>query len=263
MDFVKRSILDMKELRQSEDAFVDKLFADVPVCSAALLIATHARAYLDLNRAENELDPDMFAPPLDTCSLDVSYRVQAGLGVVPEYVAQDTPIYKERLPAREAEKRLVSVHRPYHQKLKSLLEKCRQEFGVAFLIDCHSMPSEPPINPKVSKPPTIILGDCWGSACMRDLTDITETLFLKAGFNVRRNVPYSGGYSTSSYGAPNSGIHALQIEISRALYMDEETLTPLPEFDAVKEAIGHISQELVAKIMERIHDHKPASQAAE
>lgn len=262
-DFVKRSILNMNALRQSEDAFVDELFEGVPACSAALLIATHARAYLDLNRAENELDPDLFIPPLDKSALDVSYRVQAGLGVVPQYVAENTPIYKERLPAREAEKRLMLVHRPYHQKLSALLEECRQEFGVAFLIDCHSMPSEPLTNPKASTVPTIILGDCWGSACMRDLTDITETLFMKAGFNVRRNVPYSGGYSTSSYGAPSSGVHALQIEISRALYMDEQTLTPLPEFHALKEAIGHISQDIVTKVMERLANHNPISQAAE
>ncbi|MEX0300369.1 MAG: N-formylglutamate amidohydrolase, partial [Kordiimonas sp.] len=121
-DFVEKSPLTTEDLRRSEDAFVDKLFESVPSSSASLLVATHARAYVDLNRAENELDPAMFSPKLDSSLLDVSYRVQAGLGVIPQYVAEDTPIYHEPLPAREAEKRLKLIHRPYHQKLSTLLD---------------------------------------------------------------------------------------------------------------------------------------------
>lgn len=262
-DFVKRSRLSMKDLRRSEDAFVDQLFESIPANQASLLIATHARAYLDLNRAKNELDPEMFTPKLDDAPLNISYRVQAGLGVVPQYVAENTPIYSHPLPAREAEKRISTIHQPYHQKLKELLKIRQKEFGIAFLIDCHSMPSE--IRPKGTKSstPDIILGDCWGSACMRDLTDVAEKLFLEAGFNVRRNVPYSGGYSTSSYGAPEAGIHALQIEISRALYMDEEALTPLPEFNAVRQAIGEASQKLVAEITNKLVETQGLPRAAE
>ncbi len=263
IDFAQKSPLTMEDLRRSEDAFVDKLFDSIPFSSASLLIATHARAYVDLNRAENELDPKLFSPELDKDLLDISYRVQAGLGVIPQYVAENTPIYNEPLPAREAEKRLGLIHRPYHQQLSKLMNDLRQKHGIAFLIDCHSMPSEPTPQSKKTSFPMIVLGDCWGSACMRDLTDIAETLFLKAGLSVRRNVPYSGGYSTNTYGDPKSGIHALQIEINRSLYMDEKNLIPLPEFDAVQKIIAEVSHSLVNEVMQRVSDADLKAQAAE
>jgi len=245
-DFTKRSTLNLAELRRSEDAFVDQFFETVPTYNAALLIATHARAYLDLNRAENELDPRLFSPQLSPHDLNVSFRVQAGLGAIPQYVAEDMLIYDQPLPAREAAKRIDTIHKPYHKKLAQLLAATITEHGIAFLIDCHSMPGEQ--STKKHKGPDIVLGDCWGTACMRDLTDIAETLFLQEGFSVRRNVPYSGGYSTSSYGAPGQNIHALQIEINRALYMDEKTLIPSEGFSAVQNKIATISRNLIMRV---------------
>lgn len=264
-DFKNRSVLELTDLRRSEDAFVDQLFEDAPNSHAALLVATHARAYLDLNRASNELDPSMFTPKLDESELNISYRVQAGLGAIPQYVAENMPIYDRPLPARDAIKRIDSVHKPYHEKLRAILDDFVAKYGIAFLIDCHSMPSDTrgATSQRNTGTPNIVLGDCWGSSCMRDLTDIAETLFLEEGFLVRRNVPYSGGYSTSYYGAPKTGVHALQIEISRSLYMDEETLTPLPEFEAIKRSISVISRKLGASITERAAKYGKITRAAE
>ncbi|MBL4837933.1 MAG: N-formylglutamate amidohydrolase [Kordiimonadaceae bacterium] len=263
-DFKARSVLTENTLRKSEDAFVDKLFADVSAQRASLLIATHARAYLDLNRAENELDPKLFTPQLASETVNISHRVQAGLGIIPQFVAENTPIYASLLPAREAEKRIKAIHGPYHRKLAHLLNKNLTTHGAAILIDCHSMPSDSLTGgSKIKQTPDIILGDCWGTSCRADLTDLAETLLLSAGFNVRRNVPYSGGFSTAFYGEPEAGIHALQIEINRSLYMDEATLRPLPAFDAVQQKLAIFSQHLIATMTKRIKRAAIGSLAAE
>ncbi len=243
--FRARSILSDAELRQSEDAFVDELFSWVPKKGACLLAATHARAYLDLNRAAGELDPNLFSPPLDPSRLDISHRVRSGLGIIPSIVAEGAYIYKEPLPAREAEKRVKEIHAPYHGKLHELLDNRRKRFGSAFLLDCHSMPSEVSAITGKSKHPDIILGDNWGSACAAQLTATAEEALLDAGFHVRRNVPYSGGYSTQHYGNPNARLHALQIEINRSLYMNERTYEKLPQFEEVKAALEKAMSQVI------------------
>ncbi|TNE60935.1 MAG: N-formylglutamate amidohydrolase [Alphaproteobacteria bacterium] len=233
--FLRSAKLELNTLRLSEDAFVDKLFEPVPALGATLLVATHARSYLDLNRGATELDAGMFNPPLDARELYVSHRVKAGLGMIPKQVAEGLNIYDGLLPAREALARVEGVHRPYHDKLRTLLDARRRSFGRAVLVDCHSMPSDSGLPQKrrgrAALPgPDIVLGDCWGTACGRELSDIAEDMLVRAGFSVRRNVPYAGGYITQHYGSPGAGIHALQIEINRALYMDEEKLLPLDGF---------------------------------
>jgi N-formylglutamate amidohydrolase len=248
-DFEARSRLAPSALKKSEDAFVDELFASVTDFGGTQLVATHARAFLDLNRADNELDPSLFTPELDSQDLNISHRVKAGLGLIPGVIAEGVNIYSNRLPAREADKRRDAIHRPYHSKLKSLLDERKTRYGRAYLIDCHSMPSEG--GKKKRRGPDIVLGDSWGSACSRELTSLAEELFIGAGFNVRRNVPYSGGYSTVHYGNPAEGIEALQIEINRAIYMDEETQRPLPEFDDIAASLIEASKELVSKTMKR------------
>lgn len=248
-------------LRMSEDAFVDDLFADARKHGACLIVATHARAYLDLNRGENELDSSMFDPALDEASLDPTHRVKAGLGIIPRLVAEGLPIYKKTLPAREAERRIGAVYRPYHTQLRGLLEARQKHFGQAILIDCHSMPSEAKQNRRRLRPtgPDIVLGDNWGGACARELTSLAEELLIRAGFKVRRNVPYSGGFSTQHYGNPNKGRHALQIEINRAIYMNEQSVTPLPEFDEIKEKLSLFSKRLIAEIPRALPQLRDAS----
>lgn len=242
-----RSILSEHDLRTSEDAYVDTLFKDITAAGGTLLIATHARAYLDLNRAANELDPAMFTPPLDEATVKETHRVRAGLGLVPGIVAEGMPIYKAPLPAREAFARLNSVYHPYHAKLTAILEAKRSRFGHAVLIDCHSMPSESSHRRRGKIGPDIVLGDNWGSACARELTSMMEEIAIRAGFAVRRNVPYSGGFTTQNYGAPNQGFHALQVEICRSLYMNEETLEQHAHFSDVRSRFQQVSSELIER----------------
>ena len=231
------SRLDIQAIRLSEDAYVDAIFADMPQVGAAMMVATHARAYVDLNRAADELDPDMFHPPLAEESVRRTHRVRAGLGIIPAIVSRGTNIYHDRLPAREAHRRIEAIHRPYHAMLAETLAGLRRRHGMAVLIDCHSMPSADASGGASrrfgwgsGRPwPDIVLGDCWGQSCGRALSDLAEDLFIRAGFSVRRNIPYAGGYATRHYGVPGEGIHALQIELCRALYMDETTLMPHPD----------------------------------
>jgi len=249
-EFIARTHLSVPALSQSADAFVDMLFDRVPTFGATLLTATYGRAYLDLNRSSNELDADMFTPKLNSDTLINSLKVQAGLGLIPRLVAEDIPIYKHLLPAREATKRCDTIHQPYHEKLASLIAARREQFGTAFLIDCHSMPSEAPIRPGMrhrhrSKTADIVLGDCWGSACDRELTSMAEEYFISEGFRVRRNLPYSGGFSTLHYGKPECGVNALQIEINRGIYMDEISQTTLPEFSEIQNALINVSKRIV------------------
>lgn len=244
---IKATSLETHSLRLSEDAYVDRLFAAAPEHGANLLIATHARAYLDLNRAENELDPEMFHPSLEEDTLDITHRVRAGLGIIPKLVAEGMPIYDSTMPAREALFRINNVYRPYHNKLASLLAARQAQFGQAVLIDCHSMPSETPAGRRRGRStgPDVVLGDNWGASCDRRLTSLAEELLIRAGFSVRRNVPYSGGFSTQHYGNPNKGQHALQIELSRSLYMNETTLQPLPSFPEVEKKLRWFVSHLI------------------
>ncbi|WP_262690161.1 N-formylglutamate amidohydrolase [Kordiimonas aestuarii] len=241
-------------LRMSEDAYVDRLFWAAPRHGASLVVATHARAYLDLNRSELELDPEMFSPALDENTLDISHRVKAGLGLIPKLVGEGLSIYKASLPAREAFHRIDTVYKPYHGELRTLLEARQRQFGSAVLIDCHSMPSEMPSGRRRNRNigPDIVLGDCWGASCARELTSLAEELLIRAGFSVRRNVPYSGGFATQHYGKPNAGFHALQIEISRSLYMDETTLEPLACFDEIENKMAWFTETLIREYGEQL-----------
>jgi len=244
-DFTAIAALGNTALRRSEDAYVDRLFEGVTEFGGTQLIATYARAYLDLNRAANELDATMFTPALNSANLDETHRVKAGLGLIPTIISENVPIYSSKLPAREAAKRTARVHTPYHSKLKALLAEKKARYGKAYLIDCHSMPSEG--GRRRRRGPDIVLGDSWGSSCARELTSLAEELFLNAGFTVRRNVPYSGGFSTLHYGKPEENIEALQIEISRAIYMDETAIAPLPEFEEVRSRLLSVARDLISR----------------
>ncbi len=236
-DMQDKSPLSKTELRISEDAFVDELFDWVPSEGACLLVATYARAYLDLNRATNELDPAMFTPQLPIDTVNISQRVKSGLGLIPAIVAEGKHIYTAPLPARAAAQRTESIHAPYHTKLRELLDSRIKRTRQAYFIDCHSMPSEEKPLSGFSKQPDIILGDCWGQSCSSQLTTVVEEQLTKNGFKVRRNVPYSGGYATSHYGKPLHHTHALQIEINRAIYMNEDTLEKHPDFNEIKKRL--------------------------
>lgn len=239
------SKLDAHQLRLSEDAFVDDLFDGVTVSGATQLVATHARSFLDLNRAADELEPSMFSGDMGDHEIDLNNRVKAGLGVVPRIIGEGMPIYGGLIPIREAFKRLDEIYTPYHDTLKNLLLARLKQFDRAILIDCHSMPSGPELGKRSQAQPDIVLGDCWGTSCSRDLTSLVERLFIETGFQVRRNVPYAGGYATRHYGAPARDCHALQIEINRSLYMNEKTVEKLDHFDEVAQRIQDVCRVMI------------------
>lgn len=230
-DLLALSPLPLGALRSSEDSFVDRLFAAAPRLGAPLLAVNVARAYVDTNREPYELDPFMFTGPLPLEANAESERVHAGLGTIPRIVAGNQRIYNRRLPIADALKRIRTIYEPVHRALGGLIEDTRSRFGHAVLIDCHSMPSGStflrlPVRPAAD----IILGDRFGTSCTPALIDAADRTLRGLGYRVARNQPYSGGYNTQHYGRPRLGVHALQIELNRALYMDEKRFEPTAGF---------------------------------
>lgn len=232
------------QLRSSEDAFVDELFGDAPGHGAPLLAALVPRACVDLNRAPDDLDPALIA---GASRRFLNPRIAAGLGVIPRVVAEGRPILEGKLTLAEAQRRISSYYHPYHAQLQILLEQSRARFGMAILFDCHSMPHDALASaPSVwGRRPNIVLGDRFGASCDRWLIDAATDIFAAAGFVVARNAPFAGGYITQSYGRPQVRMHALQIEVDRALYMDETRVEKLAAFEEVRARIGGAVAELV------------------
>ena len=236
--FLAMTRLDHLSIRQSEDAWVDELFARAPHLGAPMLRAHFPRAYLDVNREPWELDPTMFVEPLSERFNTTSPRVAAGLGTLARVVAENKPIYHDRLTLDDARMRIEGIYHPYHAALQKLLREAISAFGVALLIDCHSMPRITRANDKAA--PDIVLGDRYGTTCAPGLVDLAETIFSSAGLKVARNRPYAGGFATRTYGRPQHGVHALQIEISRHLYMNEVTLAKNADFDAIRALVERL-----------------------
>ena len=228
--FLAASDLDPLTLRRSEDSFVDEIFAGAVELGAPLLRAHFPRAYLDVNREPYELDPAMFADALPAHANTKSLRVAGGLGTIARVVAEQTEIYRTRLPYSEAEGRIRDIYMPFHETLRGLLERTHRQFGDAVLLDCHSMPSTagPFDEDTGTDRPDIVLGDRYGTACSSGLVEAAENILQSMGYAVARNNPYAGGFNTEHYGAPAQGLHALQIEINRTLYMDEKKVQRLP-----------------------------------
>ena len=241
--FIAQSVLDAHTLRSSEDAFVDELFDAAPACGAPLLAARVPRAWIDLNRACDELDPALIE---GVPRSGHNPRISSGLGVIPRVVANGRAIYAGRIARAEAEARIETAWRPYHAALRRLTDDSLAQFGQAVLIDCHSMPHEAiEAHARPGQPrPEVVLGDRFGAAARRDVMDRIEAAFLAAGLRVARNAPFAGAYITQAYGRPSRNAHAIQIEIDRALYMDEDRITRRPDFDAFRDLIGGVVAEI-------------------
>jgi len=237
--FLEGAALPLKVLRRSEDAHIDVLFGTVPELGAPLVRALFPRSYVDPNRAEYELDPILFGPRVHALSGQISQRASAGLGVIPRLAGEGSAIYEAMLPLDEAFERLASCYRPYHAALAGELAAARDQFGQCILIDCHSMPTAS------ARGADIVLGDRFGSSCSPELTGHAERIFSSLGFKVVRNRPYAGGFATERYGQPAESSHALQIEISRALYMDERTLEPHQGFAQLKTRLERFAAALL------------------
>ncbi len=229
--FVAAARLDPLALRRSEDSFVEELFAAAPAHGAPLLAATFPRVFCDVNREPWELDPGMFDGPLPSFVNTASPRVCAGLGTIARVVATGEAVYRRKLSFAEAEERIRRYWQPYHAALAALIAETRSRFGCCLLVDCHSMPTHPV---QAASPPDVVLGDAHGTACAPRATRLMEEALQDLGYRVRRNDPYAGGYVTRHYGRPREGVHALQIEIARTLYMDEARIERLPRMAALR-----------------------------
>lgn len=243
--FMRRSALSELAIRSSEDAFVDQLIDTAPDHGAPLLLATVPRAFVDLNRSADELDPALIEGVRKSGH---NPRVASGLGVIPRVVSNGRAIYRGKLSQLEATNRLNAYWHPYHNALSALLQEAHTAFGEAILMDFHSMPHEA-LDGAVrrgQKRPDVVIGDRFGASASALLVDQIEAAFASAGFNVARNTPFAGAYITQTYGRPSRRQHALQIEIDRSLYMNEETLTPNAGFNEVRAALGEVIAEVCA-----------------
>lgn len=243
-DFLRATMLDERAIRSSEDAFVDRLFDTAPALGAPLLAATVPRAFVDLNRGADELDPAVVrgarAPAHNP-------RISSGLGVIPRVVANGREIYRGKLDIAQARARLDGVWHPYHATLQGLLDDSKRMFGAAILIDCHSMPHEavramPGI---AGRKPQVVLGDRFGAACAPEIVDRIESAFVGVGLRVVRNTPFAGAFIAQHYGRPSRRQHTIQVEIDRALYMDEAEIRPSADFPGFRQVLRGVIAEII------------------
>ncbi|MEP2919958.1 N-formylglutamate amidohydrolase [Sulfitobacter sp.] len=237
--FLRKTVLNEHAIRSSEDAFVDQLFECAPEYGAVFIKAGAPRAYVDLNRARDELDPALIE---GARRLAHNPRVASGLGVIPRVVANGRAIYRGKITLAEAQDRIARYWEPYHEKLQSLLDAAHARHGQTVLIDCHSMPHEAmdSVARGGMRRPDVVLGDRFGAAASGEVVDRIEAAFEQAGFSVTRNVPFAGAYITQAYGKPSKGQHAVQVEIDRSLYMNEQLIRPNGDFESVRAALRKV-----------------------
>jgi N-formylglutamate amidohydrolase len=244
-DMMDAAALDADAIRRSEDAFVDKLAGSAPVFGIPLISACYARAYIDVNREPYELDQAMFEDRLPAYANVRTARVAAGLGSIARVVAEGQEIYRRKLTFADACARIDHVHRPYHAALQALIEDAKRRCGFAVLIDWHSMPSAAARGGGAQiRGSDVVLGDRFGAACAPALSCLLDDQLTALGYRVSRNAPYAGGHTTAFYGRPAAGVHALQIELNRGLYLDEASLEPAKGFDRLAQDLSRLFQVL-------------------
>jgi N-formylglutamate amidohydrolase len=219
-EFIDASRIDLPALRRSEDSFMDELIAGLSDLGFPTVRVNFPRSYVDVNREPYELDPRMFAGRLPSFANTRSMRVAGGLGTIPRVVGDGQEIYRERLSVDNALARIETLYKPYHRALRRLINKAHQAFGAVMVVDCHSMPSIG-VSREEPRRPDLVIGDRYGTSCAALLPDKVEETMVRLGYSVGRNKPYAGGFITEHYGNPASGLHTIQLELNRAIYMDE------------------------------------------
>jgi len=242
-EFLSLTRLDERSIRRSEDSYVDELIAPSVGLGAPLLRANFPRAFVDVNREPYELDPKMFAGSLPTYANVRSVRVAGGLGTIARIVSESEEIYAGPLHVEEGLARIDAVYKPYHRALRELIVDTHNRFGFAVLLDCHSMPSTVRGGSGRLRP-DVVIGDRYGTSCAGELTDATAQCLTRLGYSVSRNKPYAGGFITEHYGQPGRGLHAMQIEVNRCLYMDERTLAKTQGFARLAADLSRLTAEL-------------------
>ena len=257
--FLIASRLDLPTLRRSEDSFVDDLAMGVVERGYPLMRAHFPRCYVDVNREPYELDPRMFDGRLPSFANTRSMRVAGGLGTVARVVGDAQEIYDQRLSVDDALRRIESLYKPYHRALRRLFTRMHREFGAAVLVDCHSMPST--TGPKDERPRAdVVLGDRYGTSCVAAVSETVETTLRQLGYAVSRNKPYAGGFITEHYGNPAAGLHAIQLEINRALYMDERRFERAQGFARLAADIEVLAEKLAALPIEELRPYRAAAE---
>ena len=227
--FLQSSRLELATLRRSEDSFVDELAFGVVARGYPLMRAHFPRCYVDVNREPYELDPRMFEGRLPSFANTRSMRVAGGLGTVARVVGDAQEIYDQRIPVDEALQRIESLYKPYHRALRRLFGRLHRDHGAAVLVDCHSMPSTASSRDERNRP-DFVLGDRYGTSCVAMISETVEQTLRSCGYSVSRNKPYAGGFITEHYGNPAAGLHTIQLEINRALYMNERKRERIERF---------------------------------
>jgi N-formylglutamate deformylase len=257
--FLATARLDLATLRRSEDSFVDELVAGVVGRGQPLVRAHFPRCYVDVNREPYELDPRMFEGRLPSFANTRSMRVAGGLGTVARVVGDSQEIYDQRIPVDDALRRIESLYKPYHRALRRLLARIHGDFGAAAMIDCHSMPST--AGAKEERPRAdIVLGDRYGTSCVAAISETIESTLRELGYLVSRNKPYAGGFITEHYGNPAAGLHSIQLELNRALYMDERRYQPSANFAQVAADMVVLADRLAALPLEELRPYRAAAE---
>jgi N-formylglutamate deformylase len=258
-DFLALSRLDVAALRRSEDSFVDELFAGVVSQGFPLMRAHFPRCFVDVNREPYELDPRMFDGRLPAFANTRSMRVAGGLGTVARVVGDAQEIYDHRIPVDDALARIEMLYKPYHLALRRLFNRLHRDFGAAVLVDCHSMPST--AGQRDERPrPEFVIGDRYGTSCVGVVSETVEQTLRALGYTVSRNKPYAGGFITEHYGNPAAGLHAIQLEINRALYMDERRYERTPGFAHLAADLDTLAVRLGEIPLEELRPYRAAAE---
>lgn len=256
--FLSVSRLNTGTLRRSEDSFVDELVAGVVKHGFPLMRAYFPRCFVDVNREPYELDPRMFEGRLPSFANTRSMRVAGGLGTVARVVGDAQEIYSQRIPVDDALQRIDSLYKPYHRALRRLFTAVHAKFGAAVLVDCHSMPSSAGQRDERTRP-EFVLGDRYGTSCVPAVGDALERALRALGYTVSRNKPYAGGFITEHYGNPAAGLHAIQLEINRALYMDERRCERSANFVRLAADLERVAQSLGELPLEELRPYRAAA----
>lgn len=230
-----RSIASLSDLQRSVSMYVEECYNGVVEAGATWLYAHCPNAYIDLNRHELDVDPSQLAGEWPE-PLRPGPKTKSGVGLIPTVCAGTKPLYDGPIPVAEVRKRLDQYYWPYHNEVTRLLRGFRADHGVAYHLSCHSMPALPASSAADAgqRRSDFDLGDRNGTTCSVELLDIVSDVLKGFGYRVTANTHFVGAEAVRKHGAPDQGIHSLQIEMNRSLYMDEEARTRRPELSQVR-----------------------------
>ena len=221
-EFLCATTISQSELRCNEDSFVDELLQGAIQNGVCMLAMNIARSFIDVNRDKMEIDPTMFYN-YPSPELSMGRRCRLGLGVIHRITAKNHPIYNGLLDYEEVQERFTHVYDVYHKRLQQLIDKCLKKFGLCFVLDCHSMPSEICSLLQETQKIDFCLGTLFGQSCPEEFHAFFKSGLDRKNYYVSDNCPYSGAYITFNYCQPRQKIYTMQMEVNRGLYMNEQS----------------------------------------